>query len=245
QFYAGGCKHEDFIKIFDAEKLTEGFSALDYPSIIIFGEAYGGKCQKMSKTYGPNLKFIAFEVKIGDSWLCVPNADDVTKQLGLEFVHYKLVPIDLDIFDKERDAFSIQAERNGMGKDKLREGIVLRPVVELRQNNGNRIIAKHKGEAFRETRTKRKVGNPNKLKILSGANKIAEEWVTHMRLSHVLDSFGEEPQIEQTGDIIRAMIEDIERESEGEIVISREAKTAIGRRTAKIFKEKLQEKIKR
>jgi len=49
--------------------------------------------------------------------------------------------------------------------------------------------------------------------------------------------------IEQTGDVIRAMIADVQREAKGEVELSKQATTAIGRRTAKLFKEFLRKKI--
>ncbi len=62
-FYSGGETHEKFVELFDQEKLTETFKSLEYPEdfvVRIHGEAYGGKQQGMSKTYGPKLHFIAF-----------------------------------------------------------------------------------------------------------------------------------------------------------------------------------------
>ena len=50
--------------------------------------------------------------------------------------------------------------------------------------------------------------------------------------------------IAHTGEVIKAMIEDVEREAEGEIVKSREARTAIGKRTAQMFKNRVKNQMR-
>ncbi len=236
-FFAGGTSHENFCALFDHDSLKQAIDnmALGDNSITIYGEAYGGKLMGMSKTYGNTLKFIAFEVKIGDSWLSVPKAEVIVKSLGLEYVAYVRIPATIETIDAQRDALSVQAERNGMGQHP-REGIVLRPIEEVVKNNGERIIAKHKGAAFSETATPRSV-NPDALKLIAGARAIATEWVTFERLRHVLDSTKLELKIENTGNVIVAMTEDILREARGEIVDSLAARKEINRATALLFKQ--------
>jgi hypothetical protein len=236
-FFSGGEKHETFVALFDAA-LGARFAALTHPEVTVFGEAYGGKCQGMSDTYGKSLKFIVFDVKVGDCWLSVPNAEDVAKHLGLEFVHYVKCSTDIGDLNRERDAPSVQSKRNGIEGDKLREGVVLRPLIELTTNNGGRIICKHKRDEFRETATLREV-DPEKLKIITEANAIADEWVTPMRLTHVLDKMPVATGIEHTGGVIRAMIEDVKREAAGEIVWSKDAERAIGSATARLYKQRV------
>ena len=238
-FFSGGEKHETFKKIFDEEFLTNKFKELfEGINTTIFGEVYGGKCQGMSETYGKEMKFVVFDVKVGDNWLDVPNAEDVAKKLNLEFVDYVKVATDLELLNAERDKDSTQAIRNGCGEGKLREGVVLRPLIEVTKNNGNRIIVKHKRDEFLETKTKREV-NPEQLKILEDAKAIAEEWVTPMRLNHVLDKLGNPTEIEKTGIVIKAMIEDVTREAKGEIKESKQAINFIGKKTAELYKRRI------
>ena len=78
-FNSGGEKLANFTALFDSESLCEKFELLGHDSVAIYGEAYGGKQQGMSKTYGPALRFAPFEVRIGYSWLNVPNANDTGK----------------------------------------------------------------------------------------------------------------------------------------------------------------------
>jgi hypothetical protein len=236
-FFAGGCKHDAFIMLFDTNELLNKYNAKAITlerSVTIYGEAYGGSLQKMRETYGDSLRFVAFEVKIGDSWLSVPQAEEFTRSLGLDFVPYVKCSTDLKELDAQRDSFSIQAVKNGMGEGHLREGIVLRPLIEVTKNNGERIIAKHKADKFKETSTVHKVGE--KLEVIADAKKIANEWVTLERLNHVLDTFAKPHTIEITGKVLIAMNADIAREAQGEIVMSLEALKEINRSTALMYK---------
>ena len=77
-FHAGGAPRDKFIELFDEQRLTDIFKSMEYPNdliVRIHGEAYGGKIQAMSKTYGKDLHFIGFEVRIGDKWLDVVKAE--------------------------------------------------------------------------------------------------------------------------------------------------------------------------
>ena len=237
-FSSGGAKHSTFVALFDETALAAAFATLGHESVVVYGEAYGGSQQGQSWRYGKSLKFVAFEVKIGDSWLAVPQAAQVVSALGLEFVHYVKVSTDLTALDAERDAPSEQARRNGVEGDHPREGVVLRPLIEITKNSGDRIICKHKRDDERETATPRKVVDPAQQVVLASAQAIADEWVTPTRLSHVLDKLGD-VGIERTGDVIKAMVEDVLREAAGEIVDSRDARAAIGRVTATLFKTRI------
>jgi hypothetical protein len=239
-----GENHPLFVSLFNEEFLIKKFEEI-FPdqNVVIFGEHYGGKCQGMSHTYGKESKFIGFDVKVGEIWLNVPNAEDVCNQFNIEFVHYNKIDVTLENLTALRDMYSMQAVRNGMGYDHKREGIVCRPLVEMRTNNGDRVICKYKPDEEMETKTKREV-SPEQLKILSDAKEIAEEWVTNKRLEHVLQKFPADVNMEAMGDVIKAMIEDVYREGKDEIVESKEVGKAIGGMTVKLFKQKLQSKSK-
>lgn len=243
-FSSGGESHEKFVALFDAEFLKNRFEML-FPdqSVIIFGEAYGGKQQGQSWRYGKDLKFIGFDVKVGELWVDVPNAESICKEFNVEFVHYRKINTDLESLTTERDLDSVQAVRNGMGYGLKREGIVLRPLTEMRLNNGERVICKYKPDEEKETKTKREI-SPEQLKILDDAKAIAEEWVTNLRLEHVLQRFPADVNIESMGDVIKAMLEDVYREGKNEIVESKEAGKAIGNKTVQLFKQKLQNRLK-
>lgn len=244
-FNSGGASHNNFLTIFDEIELKKKFEELGHQDVKIYGEAYGGSVQKKSDVYGPDLKFIVFEIKINEIILNVPDAHDVANKLDLEFVDYKIIPATLEAIDAERDRESIQAIRNGMGNGKKREGIVLRPLEELRDKNGDVVISKHKTDEERETKEPRKVDDLDKLKVLKDAEAIAFEWITDRRLDHVLDKIEGVIDITRTGDVVKAMIEDVLREGKGEIVDSKEAQKAIGRVTAKLFTNRIKEDFRK
>jgi hypothetical protein len=236
----GGAPTENFRKIFDVPALTAKLKAMNV-DIVIYGEAYGGKMQGMSKVYGPDLKFVVFDVMINELFLPVPKAEKVAHDLGLEFVHYREVSTDLAELDAERDADSVQAVRNGMGSGHHREGVVLRPLIEVRMNNEERIMAKHKREEQRETKTPRKVGADPL--VLATAQAISDEYVTETRLTHVLDKLPG-AGVTDTTKVIAAMIEDVTRESAGEAEITRDAVKAISRATAQMFQARLKHSLR-
>lgn len=240
KYYGGGQSQVRFEAIFNKEDLQTKLLALNQPMVSIYGEVYGGSCQKMSDTYGKDLKFVVFDIQIGDLWLDVPNMDECARSLGLDVVHWEKVPTDPEILNALRDAPSVQALNNGMGANKKREGIVLRPPIEVTKNNGARIIAKHKRDDFQERQNTPSITDPEKQKVLEAAQAIADEWVTPMRLGHVLDKIpAEKHNTENMKTILDAMVEDVYREAKGEIVESRDAARAIMSKTALLFKEKL------
>jgi len=252
-FHHPAAPKKDFMENFDVKDLEKKFIELGHERVTVYGETYGGNIQKMRETYGDKIKFVAFEVKIGntvqpenpkeescfkENWLSVPQAEDVANKLSLEFVHYRKIPATPETIQAEVDTESIQAIRNGCGEGKIREGVVIRSLIELHKNNGKRIIAKHKTDKYIETKKKREMV-PERLEVLNKASEIAEEWVTPMRLIHVLDKLPQNIGMKDTKTVIDAMTEDIYREAKGEIVESREVMPAIARKTVEMFKEHL------
>ena len=125
---------------------------------------------------------------------------------------------------------------------KKREGVVLRPLVELRKNNGERLICKHKGDDFKETATPRPVVDPAKQKLLEDAQSVADDFVTPMRLQHVLDKLPGHC-MERMKEIIGAMVEDVNREGVGEFTPSPQVNKAIGSKTVALYKDYLKSQI--
>lgn len=248
KFFAGGVGYDEFVVLFDKDNLIKVFDELyDGQKLTIYGEAYGGKCQKMSDTYGKELRFVAFEVKIGESWLDVPNAEQVVKRFGLEFVHYVKIPTDLDLINREMTRDSVQAIRNGMGEGHPSEGIVIRPTIECVNNNGTRIIAKHKKPEFSETRRVRNLDEKDlaQYQKIKESEEIANDWVTEMRLNHVADSIQKEVCVENIKFFIPGMIEDVKRESEGEVEWSKSIEKSIGQKTAIMIKNLVKKSLEK
>lgn len=246
-YFSGAASNDRFKTLFDEQKIIEVLDKFARNNITVYGEAYGGggaAGQGMSDTYGKELRFIVFDIKMDDIWLTVPEMAEVATSLGLEAVPFEKIPATLEAIERARDAPSEVAKRRGCGNDKQREGVVLRPLIELVRSTGERVIVKHRIEKFSERATPQKVLDAVKLQVLSAATAIAEEWVTPMRLTHVLDKLPEVKSMAQTKLVIDAMIEDVYREAKGEIVESNEAAAAIGKRTAQLLKPALAHRTK-
>lgn len=241
--YSGGIKNDLFVAQFDLVALQAAFGRFlkgkwGLPKVVVYGEGYGGKCQAMSYVYGKETRFVAFDVKINGEWLPVDAADFVARSLGFDFVDYETVPCTIEALNAARDKPSAQAARNGMGVQ-YGEGIVVRPIMEKTYGQ-IRAIFKHKRAEFSEHKTPREVTNAERV-VLAEARAIADEWVTEMRLDHVLDKVlgPDAPTIEKTGAVVAAMIGDIETEGAAEIVLNAEARRAIGHAAARIYKARV------
>lgn len=251
-FYHTGCGNKaGFPKLFDHEKLLaymrEHFGSKD---VTLYGEHYGGSIQNNHQfMYGKEQDFIMFDIKVGDVWLSFDKVKKLGKAMGIPVVNGVLVKATKDMLDKVRTAPSDLSIKKGCGK-RMREGIVIRPLEEFTSNNGDRVIAKYKNEEFeKEMKSPRNIDDPARLKVLTEAREIAEEWVLPARLNHLLSNptkYGipENPDKKDTGAVIKAMVADVEKESKGETVITDAVKKAIGEKARAIFFDYLNEKIK-
>lgn len=239
--FAGGESHERFVALFRQDALLVASAAVaEGKDWIVFGEAYGGKQQDMSATYGKELRFVAFDVKIGECWLDVPSAAKFAEALELEFVPYNRGPCTLEWLNEQRDLPSRIAVLRGITEPKIAEGIVIRPPFEVRLNNGERVCAKHKRPEFSERKSKADTEvDPAKRQEFESAQAIAEEWVTAMRLTHVLDKRPDISSVEHTGQLIQAVVEDILREGAGEVADTKANRKAIGALAASMFKKRI------
>lgn len=84
-----------------------------------------------------------------------------------------------------------------------------------------------------------KVVDPSQIEVLRDAELVADQWVVPCRLDHVLQKHPEATGIEHTGIIIKAMVEDVYKESQGEIVQSRAVTAAISKRAAVLWKQRV------
>lgn len=249
QFHSGGENRDAFVALFDQSKLHARLCHLkiqnQWKIIKIHGEAYGGKQQKMAHTYGPKLQFIVFDVRCDGQFLDVPVAESIARQLDLEFVHYQLGPCESKWIEEQANLDSVQAVRNGMGQHP-REGVVIRPLNETRlffRKEHIRAIAKHKNAAFMEVKTKKPLGE--KLSVMTDVVSIVDEWVTDERLKHVIDRVLQTKDdktltIRDITQLIDLMVEDVQREGDGEMVWSENLVKSIRKQTGAMFKIYLQ-----
>ena len=109
---------------------------------VLYGEGYGAKIQKVGGNYRQDQDFVLFDVKVGDWWLRRTDVEEVAIDLGLD-----VVPV-----VGRGDLFAAMSMvRSGMRStwgDFEAEGIVARPTVDLKMQNGSRIITKIKCRDF-------------------------------------------------------------------------------------------------
>lgn len=239
-YFSGGADHNNFTLLFPANILDtfkEVFAEMvneqgEYPEVTFHGEAHGGKIQGMSKHYGKDLKFIVFDVKKNGKWLNVPYAEELTLKMGLKFVPYEMGPLTEEWLDAQRDAPS----KISLTDDAPKEGIVIRAIYENNYEDGYRFIYKHKTPQFRETNSVRSIKTTDEdVKLWVDAEKVAEEYVVPMRLSHVLQKT-EYKGVEDTGNVVRAMVNDILVEEGHDIVWNKKVEKAIGKRTVELLR---------
>lgn len=110
--------------------------------VILFGEGYGAKIQKVGSLYRSDVGFILFDVMIDGIYLLRENVENIATALGLE-----IVPIVLRGTIWAAVDFVKQKPQSTIGTAEM-EGVVGRPAVELRDRMGKRLIIKVKARDF-------------------------------------------------------------------------------------------------
>jgi len=121
-------------------------SADGYPDIVIYGEGYGPGIQDVGKRYADEPSFIAFDININGYWLNAASFQTFTMDLNVPRVPMIFRGTLADAIKDVRKGFT-----STIAKDKtlIAEGYVLKPLVPMYDNRGNRIITKVKYEDFR------------------------------------------------------------------------------------------------
>lgn len=115
--------------------------------VILFGEGYGRKIQKIGSAYIPDgVDFILFDVLIGDNYQAREWVEKTAQAFGI-----KVVPIvgSGPLMKAVQYVTENHDSQIADGRCKI-EGIVCRPMVELRDRCGNRVIVKIKWEDFKD-----------------------------------------------------------------------------------------------
>lgn len=114
----------------------------DFP-VCLYGEGYGAKIQKGGGNYiQDGVDFVLFDVLVGYNWLEREDVNDVAKKLQI-----KSVPV----FDTMTLVDAIEMCRAGFSShwgNFEAEGVVARPVLEMKNRMGHRIITKIKCKDF-------------------------------------------------------------------------------------------------
>lgn len=111
--------------------------------VTLYGEGYGAKIQKGGGNYIPDgVSFILFDVKIGDWWLMRKDVEEIASRLSID-----VVPIIGEGTLAKAEGIVANGYKSHVGTQQA-EGFVLRPRVELKGRNGQRIITKMKTKDF-------------------------------------------------------------------------------------------------
>lgn len=125
------------------EKFTEVFSSGTPMPVVVYCEGIGEKIQN-GGDYCSGNDIVTFDIKVGSWWLMRKDVIEISEKLNLrtvpvcgegtleDLIYYVKAGFYSEIAKKHRDA----------------EGIVARPLVELRARNGERIITKLKTKDF-------------------------------------------------------------------------------------------------
>jgi len=149
----GGKTNDAQIPVHLLARLTELFpserlrSVFDCGDVCLYGEGFGAKIQKGGGRYkADGGDFILFDVKVGGVWLERPNVSDIAEKCGVPIVPIVRLGTLPEAIQMVRDGFksTISAD-SGLNA----EGLVMRPVVNLFDRLGRRIITKVKAKDFR------------------------------------------------------------------------------------------------
>lgn len=129
------------------DKLQNLFGEYDWEQnfpdgITLYGEGYGAKIQKGGNYIPDGVDFALFDIKIGDWWLRWDDVVGIAEKLGIStvpFVCYGNIQEGIDMV--KTGIYSAFGQF-------WAEGLVLKPLVELKARNGHRIITKLKTRDF-------------------------------------------------------------------------------------------------
>lgn len=111
--------------------------------VTLYGEGYGAKIQKGGGLYkSDGVDFILFDVHVGSVWLHRYDVEDIAKAFGID-----VVPIILRGDIDDAVDFVKSKPMSTIGTAPM-EGLVGRPMEELRDRRGNRVIVKLKVRDF-------------------------------------------------------------------------------------------------
>lgn len=114
--------------------------------VILFGEGYGPKIQN-GGDYRPDVSFILFDVLVGDNYQEREWVEKTAQMFNID-----VVPIVLTGTIQDGIDYVMKHPRSTMGTA-IMEGVVGRPMIELRDRRGERVIVKIKWEDFKRFAT--------------------------------------------------------------------------------------------
>ena len=112
--------------------------------VMLIGEGYGAKIQKGGGDYREDNDFILFDVCINDNYLSRESVRDIANYFNIDSVPVIMVGKLQDGIDYVKSK-----PKSKIGKAEA-EGLVARPLLELKDKRGERIIVKIKVRDFEE-----------------------------------------------------------------------------------------------
>jgi len=106
-------------------------------NVCFYGEGYGAGIQK-GGCYREDKSFVMFDIKIGDFWLFRKDVEEIALKFGVD-----IVPV-IGQGTLEEGIEMVKKGFNSKWGDFIAEGIVARPLTELRTRRGERLITKIK-----------------------------------------------------------------------------------------------------
>lgn len=111
--------------------------------VCLYGEGYGAKIQKGGGNYRKDQSFVLFDVRIGEWWLQRKDVEETAERLTID-----VVPIIGQGTLSDMTTLARKGFHSAWG-DFTAEGIVAKPLVELKTRSGQRIVTKLKYHDFR------------------------------------------------------------------------------------------------
>jgi len=128
---------------FTNKKMEECFP--DAENVCLYGEGYGKKIQKGGNYLPDRTSFILFDIKIDEWWLKREANEDIASKLNIGIVPIIGIWKLEEAIDFVKKGFKSTIANN---KEYIAEGLVMKPVVELFNRKGERIISKIKYKDF-------------------------------------------------------------------------------------------------
>jgi hypothetical protein len=110
--------------------------------VCLYGEGVGPGIQKGGGGYSPTKTFVLFDIKIGHFWLQRDDVTTIANALGIPVAPHLGVMSLNEVVEFVRKGFL------STYGDFIAEGIIARPLVEMTNRRGERIITKLKHSDF-------------------------------------------------------------------------------------------------
>jgi hypothetical protein len=194
-------------------------------SIVVFGEFFKNDILGRVE-YGDEPRFRAFDVFINTVFLDWADVVDVAEEkLSLDVVPYEFIENpELSKLQDYVDGYTDPlAKGTADDDDRIAEGIVARPPVEVKHKKDSRIMYKVKSDKFEEVnKGTNKSGKSKEQKYDDEDIETVDKYITNSRIRSVVESMREQdPTLDVsrqiTGEVIQETIQDIKDEATEEL----------------------------